>query len=106
MAGLITFLLFGALFFVMMRFGCGSHVHGGHGGHGSGGGAEGHAGHGQSGGVISTGSKDPVCGMEVAEGQGYAKMHGGQAWRFCSRRCLDQFESNPERYVAQEGERS
>jgi len=103
MEGLLTFLLFGVLFFVMMRFGCGSHVHGGHGGHGSHGGAEGHAGHGQSGGITSAGSKDPVCGMDVADGQGYAKMHEGQAYRFCSRRCLDQFESNPERYVAHEG---
>ena len=83
MEGLITFLLFGALFFVMMRFGCGAHVQGGHGGHGGHGGpggekgAEGHAGHGPGGGGVSTGSKDPVCGMEVAEGQGYAKMHGG-----------------------------
>ena len=34
MSGLLSFLLFGALFFVMMRFGCGAHVsHGGHGGH-------------------------------------------------------------------------
>jgi len=105
MEGLITFLLFGALFFVMMRFGCGAHVHGGHGGHGGQRGAEGHAAHGPGGGGVSTGSKDPVCGMEVAEGQGYGKTHGGQAFRFCSRRCLNQFESNPEQYVAPEGGR-
>ena len=92
MEGLITFLLFGALFFVMMRFGCGAHVHGGHGGHG--------------GGPVSAGSTDPVCGMDVAEGQGYTKMHEGRAFRFCSRRCLDQFESNPGQFVAKEGGRS
>ena len=31
MSGLLGFLLFAALFFVMMRFGCGAHA--GHGGH-------------------------------------------------------------------------
>lgn len=32
MEGLFSFLLFAGLFFLMMRFGCGSHVaHGGHG---------------------------------------------------------------------------
>ena len=35
MRGLLTLLLFGGFFYLMMRFGCGAHmVHGGHGGHG------------------------------------------------------------------------
>jgi len=105
MEGLLTFLLFGALFFVMMRFGCGAHVHGGHGGHGAQAGPQGHAGHDHAGGAVDAGSKDPVCGMDVSEGQGYTKMHEGRALRFCSRRCLDQFDSNPGQYLAPEGGR-
>ncbi len=54
MEGLLSLLLFAALFFLMMRFGCGSHIaHGGHGHrHGE------HAGHGghdaAGGGVVYT----------------------------------------------------
>ena len=60
MEGLLSFLIFGGLFFLMMRYGCGAHmVHGGHGGHSS---------HG-------TGNEakhiDPVCGMDVDMSQGY-----------------------------------
>jgi len=103
MEGLLTFLLFGGLFYFMMRFGCGAHVHGGHGAHGHAGGPHGE--HVDAGDVVSAGWTDPVCGMEVAEGEGYARMQGGRAFRFCSRRCLDEFESNPGRYGALEGAR-
>ena len=92
MEGLFSLLLFAAFFYFMMRFGCGAHMIHGHGGHG-----------GHSGAGIPQGGKDPVCGMEVAEGEGYSKMHLGRQLRFCSRKCLDQFESSPERYVAQLG---
>ena len=87
MQGLLSLLVFAAFFYFMMRFGCGAHmVHGSHGGH---------EGHGATGGSIT----DPVCGMEVPSGQGYAKMHEGREYRFCSRQCLDQFELEPRRYT-------
>lgn len=88
MEGLISLLLFAALFYLMMRFGCGAHmVHG----HGAGHGAE-------------SKHKDPVCGMDVDPEQGYGKMHDGTLYRFCSRRCLDTFEAEPARYLlAKEG---
>jgi YHS domain-containing protein len=38
--------------------------------------------------------------MDVAPGEGYAKMYQGRQYRFCSRKCLDQFEAEPKRYVA------
>jgi hypothetical protein len=58
---LLSFLLFAAFFYLMMRFGCGAHmVHGNHGGHN----------------------------------------HEGKTLRFCSKQCLDKFESEPRRYVA------
>ena len=91
----ISLLLFAAFFYVMMRYGCGAHmVHGGHGGHG-GGGHEGHS--------TNEGAKDPVCGMTVEAGQGYSKSHQGRILHFCSRKCLDQFEAQPEQYVARGG---
>lgn len=93
MEGLGSLLLFAVFFYFMMRFGCGAHMIHGHGGHG-----------GHKGSNAPQGSpKDPVCGMEVAEGEGYSKMHLGRQLRFCSRKCLDQFELSPERYVAQTG---
>jgi YHS domain-containing protein len=91
MQGLFSLLLFAAFFYFMMRFGCGAHmVHGSHGGHG---------GHGDPAGS----AKDLVCGMDVAPGEGYAKMYQGRQYRFCSRKCLDQFEAEPKRYVATTG---
>ena len=89
MEGLLSLLLVGGLFVLMMRFGCGAHVmHGGHG----------HAHHGSS----SAGEidhLDPVCGMAVDPDAGYGKMHDGQLYRFCSKACLDKFETEPARYV-------
>jgi YHS domain-containing protein len=100
MSGLVSFLLFGALFFVMMRFGCGAHV--GHGGHG------GHAPQRDSNSdqtvtpcthhALDAGV-DPVCGMKVEPGAGYASVYQNQTVRFCSRDCLDKFESQPQRYL-------
>ena len=99
MEGLFGLLLFAALFYFMMRFGCGAHaVHGHGGGHG------GHAGHGgdqQS--PASGGAKDPVCGMDVAPGQGYTEVHAGREYRFCSRVCLDKFDASPDRYAPAQG---
>jgi putative ABC transport system ATP-binding protein len=43
---------------------------------------------------------DPVCGMRVDEWTAslFAE-HQGKRYVFCSRRCLERFESNPERFV-------
>ena len=90
MDGLLSLLLFAALFYVMMRFGCGAHMVHGH--HGSQGGHDSHSGSTEK-------TIDPVCGMEVAPDQGYGKMHGGRLYRFCSRNCLDRFEADPNNYV-------
>lgn len=93
MEGLLSFLVFGGLFFLMMRYGCGAHMaHGGHGGNDS---------HGADTEVKHT---DPVCGMEVDTNHGYGKMHEGRLYRFCSRNCLDRFEENPAKYLDQPAE--
>lgn len=86
---IVSFLLFAALFYLMMRFGCGSHmVHGHH--------HETRKGTGPGGG---SSSKDPVCGMEVEAGRGYAEVFAGREYRFCSRRCLDKFDASPEQFA-------
>lgn len=100
MEGLGSLLLFAALFYFMMRFGCGAHmVHG----HGSGGHGE-HGGHARPVGRVQAGSaRDPVCGMDLAPGQGYTKTHAGREYRLCSRTCLDTFEANPDQYASVRG---
>lgn len=90
MEGLLSLLLFGGLFFLMMRFGCGAHMmHGGHE----------HA-HGNKSQADGANYVDPVCGMSVDPEEGYGKMHQGRLQRFCSRDCLDKFETEPARYIA------
>ncbi len=93
MQGFLSLLLFAAFFYFMMRFGCGAHMVHGHGGHG------GHQGDGPP----TANGKDPVCGMDIGHSDGYAKMHEGRTYRFCSRKCLDEFEADPQRYVARTG---
>ncbi len=90
MEGLLWFLIFGGLFYFMMRYGCGAHMVHGHGGH---------AGHGGNGGEFV----DPVCGMTVAADQGYTKTHQGSLYHFCSRNCLDKFEADPAKYLKPAG---
>ena len=90
MEGALWLLVYAALFYFMMRYGCGAHmVHGGHGGHRS------HEAHGRA----DVGLKDPVCGMQVAPESGYSRMYQGREYRFCSRKCLDQFDAEPAGYV-------
>ena len=99
MEGLGSLLLFAALFYFMMRFGCGAHMVHGHSGSGHGE----HTGHGGRRSVEGRSARDPVCGMDVAADQGYAKMHRGREYRLCSRACLDKFEANPDQYATVQG---
>jgi YHS domain-containing protein len=92
MEGLFSFLIFGLFFYLIMRFGCGAHMV--HGQHGSG--QAGNEAHSKS-------FQDPVCGMSVDQAQGYAKMHGGHEYHFCSRNCLDKFEADPQSYLSKKG---
>lgn len=94
MEGLLSLLLFAAMFYFMMRFGCGAHMVHGHGGHGS---------HGDGRQEPVSAGTDPVCGMEVAADRGYTKMHEGRPYRLCSRACLDKFEANPRQYATHAG---
>ena len=88
MEGLGTLLIYALLFYLMMRFGCGAHMIHGHGNHG------GRKDEGVTGKFI-----DPVCGKEVEPDKGYGVMHEGNLYRFCSRHCLDQFDSQPALFI-------
>lgn len=87
MEGLISWLIIGGLFFFMMRHGCGAH------------GARGNRGTKDADEEVK--HTDPVCGMDVDVHQGYGKMHDGQLYRFCSRKCLDRFEADAGKYLRQ-----
>jgi len=44
--------------------------------------------------------KDPVSGMEVEENQAYNQTHyRGRAYYFCTPRCKEFFDRDPERYL-------
>lgn len=88
---LLGILIWGGLFVLMMRYGCGSHIMGGHGHHGGGKGAGADAGE----------TKDPVCGMAVDPRRAAAaSVHGGNTYYFCSASCRDKFEQEPQKYLA------
>lgn len=85
----LSLLLWGALFFFMMRFGCGAHMAGGHGHHGHGDHDDGAA-----------KQRDPVCGMEVVAGNAKAAtVFRGRTYYFCSTSCRDKFEAAPTTYL-------
>ena len=87
MEGLFSLIIFGLFFYFMMRFGCGAHmVHGKHD-------------HGSDTGPDDNAHRDPVCGMEVDMDEGYGKMYEGTLYRFCSRKCLDKFDENPDQFI-------
>ncbi|MBI4205488.1 MAG: YHS domain-containing protein [Betaproteobacteria bacterium] len=91
MKSLLWILLWGGLFFLMMRYGCGAHMMGGH-GHGGG--------HGNPGPGTGSENKDPVCGMTVnSQNAAAASVHGGRTYYFCSTSCRDQFEQAPDKYI-------
>lgn len=98
MQTLVYFLIWGALFFLMMRFGCGAHVMG--------------RGHGRSdtklGASSSVGGSnwlppskaiDPVCGMTVEPAASKSTVHDGHVFYFCSQNCREKFEASPKSYT-------
>lgn len=100
METLLYFALWAGLFFLMMRFGCGSHVMGhGHGRHEE---------HNEPGDAPPVGTGrwaapataiDPVCGMTVSAETAKSSIYNGTAYYFCSAEHRDQFEADPDRYT-------
>ncbi len=87
-----SFLVFALFFYLMMRFGCGSHAVHGH---------RNYERHDETGISDRKASKDPVCGMDVDRGRGYSEVFAGLEYRFCSRKCLDQFDAEPQRFASE-----
>lgn len=111
MEQIFPLLLWGGLFFLMMRFGCGSHMFGhGHGkkGHESGHQAHGHGccgpspakktGNPADAPSPSASNQDPVCGVTVSAENAKTSYHGGKVYYFCSRECREVFEAAPDLY--------
>jgi YHS domain-containing protein len=98
MEALLYFAFWAGLVFLMMRFGCGSHVMG-HGHHGSSGAQEPESGHGDARWVPPEKDVDPVCGKTVRPDQAKPSVYDGMVYYFCSRECRERFEAAPELYI-------
>tara|TARA_R110002126_G_scaffold226044_2_gene370794 strand:- start:109 stop:462 length:354 start_codon:yes stop_codon:yes gene_type:complete len=98
MESIIYFLFWAGLIFIMMRFGCGSHVMG----HGKSGASRG----GPSGSASDVRwaapetDTDPVCGTTVQTRTAKSAVHDGHVYYFCSRECRERFEAAPDSYLA------
>lgn len=101
MSGILYLVLWAAVFFVMMRFGCGSHASGhGHGktnqigdAHGSDAASE------NLRWIPPPKDVDPVCGKSVGTDHAKSSVFDGTVYYFCSRDCREIFEAAPDEYV-------
>lgn len=85
----LYFLVWAALIFFMMRYGCGAHVMGhAHPGH-----------HGSDPSTPPYKAVDPVCGMILATQSAKSAMYAGNAYYFCSANYRDKFEAAPTTYA-------
>lgn len=98
MSTLFYFLIWAGVIFVMMRFGCGSHVMG-HGKAEQDGGGPQSLGAGILRWIPPTEDVDPVCGKTVSTAGAKPSVHEGSVYYFCSRECREVFETAPEQYV-------
>ena len=90
----VLYLLFwAALFFVMMRFGCGAHIMG----------HRHHSRHEDADDRTQppAEARDPVCGMTVKTETAKTSLWQGQAYYFCSQTCRDKFEAAPQSWLEQ-----
>ena len=94
MESILSILLFIGFLYLMMRFGCGAHIHRAGCGHSS---------HGHiksNGGPFKSVTRDPVCGMEVEVGRAAGLMqHGPDTYYFCSKKCLRKFQETPNYFL-------
>jgi len=99
MEALVYFIVWAVFIFLMMRFGCGSHILG-----------KGHS-HDPSPNETEKSSTqqlswvppdtdiDPVCKESVATDTAKSSVHDGSVYYFCSRDCREVFEAAPDLYV-------
>ena len=93
----LYYLAWAGFFFVMMRFGCGSHVmgHGPH--HGTSTPDQTPASGGRS--AVPETAIDPVCGMMVQTASAKTAAYQGRIVYFCSQTCRDKFEAAPQTHM-------
>lgn len=97
---LLYFVFAAALFFLMMRFGCGAHVMGHGHRHGEEGGTRRSPGVDAGSWTAPATSVDPVCGMTVEPAKSKSSVHNGRVYYFCSQDCREKFENAPASYEA------
>lgn len=55
--------------------------------------------------AVADPSRDPVCGMTVDPATArHHSEHQGHTWQFCSARCREKFEADPEQYLGEKKE--
>ena len=98
---IITFLLFAAFFYLLMRFGCGAHVMGhGHGHHQDDGNSSTLPSAGVARWTPPAKDIDPVCGMSIDTAGTKSTVQNGRVYYFCSQECRDKFEASPKSYTS------
>jgi YHS domain-containing protein len=99
METMLYFAFWAGLVFLMMRFGCGSHIMG----HGHGKQSEPAEGPGENTATPRWAAPeedlDPVCGKTVATATAKSAVHDGWVYYFCSSACRERFEAAPESYL-------
>jgi len=55
---------------------------------------------------MTVATKDPVCGMMVEMPYRHKYVYDGQEYGFCSHECELKFESDPEKYVVGQDQKS
>ncbi len=95
MESLLYFVAWGALLFLMMRFGCGAHVMG-HGGERS----ESQGPGSQMRWVPPKSDFDPVCNRAVRPEKALSSVHDGRVFYFCGAECREAFEATPADFLS------
>ena len=95
MGTLISLLLFVGFFYLMMKYGCGAHAHGGH--HQHKGGEQTPA---ENAADLKTVIRDPVCGMDIETSRAFQSVDfGAKTYFFCSKDCVRKFNDRPEYFA-------
>ena len=98
MEALFYFVIWAAVFFLMLRFGCGAHVMG-PGRDREGGGADKRGDSGNLRWVPPARDIDPVCKTMIRTSSAKPSVHDGKVFYFCSRECREIFEAAPDQYI-------
>jgi YHS domain-containing protein len=96
---LLTIAVWAGLFFVMMRFGCGSHLTGRNHKNATGNDPLATMGTPELRWVPAEKDIDPVCKKTVATRAAKSCVHEGKVYYFCSRDCREVFEAAPDIYT-------